>query len=210
MTKAFFDAIRPMFGVSMSQDQVDGCKVILAATEGLHITFRAYLLATTYHETAHTMQPITERGGRRYFDKYEAGTRIGKVLGNTEPGDGYRYRGRGYVQLTGRRNYALAGRVLKLDLLTKPDLALQPAIAAEILVKGCMQGWFTGKDLADYLPGDYRNARRVVNGTDRAAQIAGYAKRFEAALSTGVLETPRAEPSSFWASIIKAIMRIFK
>lgn len=184
MTRAmFYRAVRPMFGGALSQAQVDGIEALLSATEGQPITFRAYLLATAKHETADTMQPITEYGGRRYFDKYDTG-KLAKQLGNTPEadGDGFTYRGRGYVQLTGSANYAKAGEWLKLDLLHQPDLALQPTVAAMILVRGCGNGWFTGKKLSDYLPGDYAQARRVVNGTDKAALIAGYAREFEAAL----------------------------
>ena len=180
---AFYSSVRPMFHGILSQQQVDGIEALLAATEGLPITFRAYLIATAKHETADTMQPITEYGGRKYFEKYDTG-KLAKALGNTPAadGDGYTYRGRGYVQLTGRANYAKAGDALGLDLLRKPDLALQPSVAALILVRGCCDGWFTGKKLGDYLPGDYRGARRVVNGTDKADMIAGYAREFEAAL----------------------------
>ncbi len=106
------------------------------------------------------------------------------IVGNTPAadGDGYTYRGRGYVQLTGRANYAKVGAALGLDLLHKPDMALDPIIAAMILVRGCCDGWFTGKKLGDYLPDDYRGARRVVNGTDKQDVIASYAREFEAAL----------------------------
>lgn len=193
--EAFYKAVRPMFGGAISQKQVDGIEALLAATEGLPITHRAYLLATSKHETSDTMQPITEYGGRRYFDKYDTG-KLAKALGNTPEadGDGFKYRGRGYVQLTGRANYAKAGDWLKLDLLGNPYLALQPTIAAQILVRGCCNGWFTGKKLSDYLPGDYINARRVVNGTDKADLIAGYARGFEAALvAAHVNEAPKTE-----------------
>jgi hypothetical protein len=193
--KSFFDAIRPLTG-PLKQEQVDGFTSLLKATDGLHISYRAYLLATSWHETAHTMQPITERGGRAYFNKYEPGTRIGKRLGNTAPGDGYLFRGRGYVQITGRNNYALAGRKTKRDLLGSPELALDPALAARILVLGCTEGWFTGKSLGDYLPGDYANARRVVNGTDKAEMIAGYARTFEAGIQTlRAVPTPSPVPA---------------
>ena len=179
----FFAHIRPMFGGSLDQSQVDGIEALIAATDGLPISHRAYLLATAKHETGDTMQPITEYGGRKYFDKYDTG-KLAKALGNTPEadGDGYKYRGRGYVQITGRVNYSKAGDWLKLDLLGNPELALQPTIAAQILVRGCSNGWFTGKKLSDYLPGDYVNARRIVNGTDRAELIAAHARAFEAAL----------------------------
>ena len=180
---AFYKEIRPMFHGMLSQQQVDGIEALIAATDGLPITFRAYLMATAAHETDQTMQPITEYGGRKYFEKYDTG-KLAKELGNTPAadGDGYTYRGRGYVQLTGRANYAKAGATLGLDLLHKPDMALAPIIAAMILVRGCCDGWFTGRKLGDYLPDDYRGARRVVNGTDKQDLIASYARVFEAAL----------------------------
>lgn len=195
---AFFDAIRPHFGGSLTQPQVDGINAIMEmwrrAGDG-DVRKLAYLLATTQHETGGTMQPIYERGKKAYFDKYEPGTDIGKRLGNTLAGDGYRYRGRGYVQLTGRGNYRKAGEKVNTDLLANPDLALQPDIAAMVLVKGCLEGWFTTKKLGDYINAtkcDYRNARRVVNGLDKADTIALYAGEFEKALEAA--ETPADAP----------------
>jgi len=230
VNSAFWKAIRPMFGGALKQSQVNGIETILAASDGLPIGHRAYLLATARHETADTMQPITEYGGRKYFDKYDTG-KLAKALGNTpeKDGDGYLYRGRGYVQITGRANYTKAGTKLGLDLLSNPDAALNPDIAARILVRGCTEGWFTGKKLSDYLPDDFRNARRVVNGTDRAELIAGYAIEFGKALAldtaqklpptaVDVTETPKTEhvapvvltKPSIWAQIIAAILAILK
>lgn len=191
--KAFWGAIRPMSGGRLSQSQVQGIETLLAATAGLDVTHRAYLLATAKHETADTMQPITEYGGRKYFDKYDTG-KLAKALGNTPEadGDGFKYRGRGYGQITGLANYRKAAKATGADLVGNPDGALNPDLAARILVRGCSEGWFTGKKLSDYLPGDYMGARRVVNGTDRADLIAGYAANFERALSH-VIETPKTE-----------------
>jgi len=223
MNAEFWTATRRIFGGSLTQAQVNGIETILAASDGLPIGHRAYLLATAKHETADTMQPITEYGGRKYFDKYDTG-KLAKALGNTPEadGDGYRYRGRGYVQITGRANYDKAGTKLGVDLLSNPDAALNPDIAARILVRGCTDGWFTGKKLADYLPDDFRNARRVVNGTDKAELIAGYAIEFGKALATetapklpptavDVTETTKSDPQkSFWAQLIVAILAILK
>jgi predicted chitinase len=117
---------------------------------------------------------------------------VAKRLGNTQPGDGAKYCGRGYVQLTGRRNYSEAGEHTGADLVEHPELALKPEIAAKIMLWGMEGGIFTGKKLADYLPlsgragfDAYTAARRIINGQDRAAEIAKEAQQFEAALLAG-------------------------
>lgn len=178
-----FAAVRQMFGGHMSQLQVDGINTIIGAFEAKgdgNKRHLAYLLATAFHETARTMQPIHERGSRAYFNKYEPGHKLGNALGNILPGDGFKFRGRGFVQLTGRHNYVVAGRKLGRDLLADADDALLPEVAADILVIGCLEGWFTGKKLGDY--SDFRNMRRVINGLDRADLIATYANTFLGAL----------------------------
>lgn len=166
------------FGTSLSQKQVNGCEAILDAAERRGIPLRqlAYILATVYHETAHTMQPIAEYGkgkGRKY------GVPAGPY--------GHVYYGRGLVQLTWLANYERASKELAINLVKYPDDAMQLDVATEILITGMLKGWFTGKKLPDYISGekvDYTNARRIVNGTDKAALIAGYAKAFETALNT--------------------------
>lgn len=179
VTSAFFAAVRPLFGGKLSQPQVDGINAILTAFDERgdgELRHLAYLLGTAKHETADTMQPIYERGAKAYFNKYEPGTKIGKRLGNTSKGDGYLYRGRGFVQITGRANYR------KFSIEDEPDKALEPDIAANILVIGCLKGMFTGKKLSDYTT--FASMRRVVNGTDKAALIAGYADAFLKALQS--------------------------
>jgi hypothetical protein len=179
---AFFTALRSSFG-SLSQGQVDGANALLKAMERWPISWVAYGFATAWHETARTLQPIKEMGGEAYFKRlYDiegSNPNLAKRLGNHKPGDGARYAGRGYVQLTGRDNYYRYG------IADDPDRALDPAVAAQIMVDGMEAGRFTGKKLNDYLPGDYVNARRIINGTDKAVQIAGYAKVFETALTAG-------------------------
>ena len=213
--KTFFDVVREnLAGGKLTPGQVGGLDALLAATQGLDVKHRAYLLATAWHETAFTVQPIVERGSRRYFDKYEPSTRIGRELGNTRSGDGYLYRGRGYVQITGRRNYLRASQELENDFISYPDSALNPALAAKILVSGCTEGWFTGKKLSDYP--DYVSMRRVVNGTDKASQIAAYAYAFERALLAQepkvivtVAPPPTVLPPSFLDKL-KSIFNVFK
>lgn len=179
---AFFAKVRAGLG-ALDQDQVDGFNALLAAMAAWPVSWAAYALATAWHETARTMRPIKELGGEAYFrrmyDPEGERPEVARRLGNRLPGDGARYAGRGYVQITGRANYA------KYGLADDPDRALRPEVAAHIMVDGMQAGAFTGKKLADYLPGDYVNARRIINGTDKAQAIAGYARVFEAALTAG-------------------------
>lgn len=179
---AFFNQVRTEFG-ALKQSQVDGFNTMLAALKEWPVSWVAYALATTWHETAATMQPIKEMGGNAYFKRmYDIeGDRPAKAraLGNTRPGDGALYAGRGYVQLTGRLNYARYG------LESRPDDAMKPDVAAMILKDGMEKGRFTGRKLADYLPGDYVNARRIINGLDKAQMLANYAHGFERALRAG-------------------------
>ena len=153
-----------------------------------------------------------------------------KTLGNTQPGDGVRFKGRGFVQITGRRNYTDWSKRLGVDLIGKPALAARIDHATTILIDGMMLGTFTGKKLPDYVAGskkDYANARRVVNGTDCAAVIANYARAFEATLaeagyssavalapakpSPKPAPTPEPKPASaFWAWLGSLITKLVK
>jgi putative chitinase len=96
----------------------------------------------------------------RYETRYD--------LGNCQPGDGYRYRGRGLIQLTGRENYRKAGEALGVDLIAKPELLGEPALAAR------SAGWFWKthgcNELAD--AGDFEKVTRRINGG-----LNGYAER---------------------------------
>lgn len=189
----FFAEIKRTLFSSFSQDQVDGLNALLETIRGWPLAYGAYALATAYHETAATMQPLKEYGGTAYYmrlyDVTGQNPSRARRMGNAEPGDGARYCGRGYVQLTWRVNYEKASGVTGIDLVADPDLAMQPDIAATILRHGMEEGWFTGKKLSDYLSGgrrDYTNARRIINGTDKADLIAGHARAFEAAIRKAV------------------------
>jgi len=198
--KKFFDGVKDRIDATLTQSQVEGLNVILEGIElspvGWSVQRAAYALATIFHETAGTFQPIHEYGGAAYFNRrYNPNTAVGKRLGNTKPGDGARFAGRGYVQLTGRSNYR------KFGIEDTPDDAMKPDIAFHILDKGMHDGTFTGKKFGDYITGaktDYVNARRIINGTDKAGMIAGYAKSFEKILKDSAA-TPQtsnsAEPS---------------
>lgn len=183
--KIFFDAIRrDPFGGSLSASQVQGIELVLDTWLEIGTGIReqlAYVLATDYHETDRKMQPIHE---------YKRGA--GRPYGTVDVTGKAPY-GRGLVQITWRKNYVKADEMLKLGgaLAKDYDLALEPAIAVKILIEGMIVGLFTGRGLSDYIAAgdaDYVNARRIVNGTDCAAKIAGYAEAFDAAL----LEASRA------------------
>ena len=82
-------------------------------------------------------------------------------------------------------NYQLASEKLGHDFLNNPDDVMKPEYAINIMLEGMKQGWFTGRKLSDYIyqsKKDYVSARRIINGTDKANLIAGYADTFEKAL----------------------------
>jgi putative chitinase len=162
----------------------------------------AYILATALHETAATMQPIRERGGSAYlrknYDVTGSQPARARANGNTQPGDGAHYAGRGYVQLTWKSNYRRVGDLIGVDLAGNPDKAMDPDTAATILICGMEQGWFTGRKLADYFNGsraEWMQARRIVNGLDQAGLIAGYGRRFFAAMQDASQSVSASAPS---------------
>ena len=175
----FFSQIRETpFGGLMHQRQVDGCNAILDAWEA-HTGFTdrrwlAYMLATAKWETAHTMKPIEEIG-KGHGRPYGRPTADGRV-----------FYGRGYVQLTWATNYAKMAALTGVDLVGQPDLALDPEIAAVILLEGMKGGMFTGVGLPrcfNDAVDDPVTARRIINGTDHAADIAAIHAGFLTGLS---------------------------
>lgn len=194
---SFFNGYRTIYG-KISQSQVSGLDNLLGYIEldndVTDLRWAAYMLATVKHECADTFQPITEKGPKSYFDKYDAGTSLAKQLGNTVKGDGYTFRGRGYVQITGRANYQSMGNNLGItgedDLVLHPDNTLHPDVAYRIMSYGMRKGSFTGKKLGDYIKAgnaDYRNARRIINGLDKTDLIKGYAVSFETVLTNSLI-----------------------
>jgi hypothetical protein len=165
------------FGGVMHQGQVDGCNALLDAWEAragfVDRRWLAYMLATAKWETNHTMKPIEEIGKGR-----------GRPYG-VPTIDGRVFYGRGYVQLTWATNYAKMAALTGADLVGHPDLALDPKIAAIILFEGMKDGLFTGVGLPRYFSEDVDdpvNARRIINGTDRAEEIAAIHHAFLAGL----------------------------
>ncbi len=133
----------------------------------------AYILATAEHESHLGQWMVELDSGHRYEGRED--------LGNTQPGDGPKYKGRGFVQLTGRNNYAQWSQYLDIDLLEKPQKAAEPEVAAKILVMGMKNGYFTGYRLQDFInedKQDFYHARRIVNGLDRAGQIKAIAQEY--------------------------------
>jgi len=106
----------------------------VAIANGIKGTELAQFLAQCAHESAN-FASMEERGTPAYFTKkYEKNPRKAKILGNKVKGDGERYKGRGYIQLTGRDNYTRAGEALGLPLAQRPDLAARPDVAAKVAV----------------------------------------------------------------------------
>lgn len=195
---AFFDALRHgLLGPTLSAEEVKGTNAILEAMEGAPLSWIAYALATAFHETASTMQPIKEFGGPIYFtrmyDVTGARPQLAVKYGNTCQGDGAKYAGRGYVQLTWKSNYKRAADECGVDLVAYPDKAMDPKIAAKIMRCGMEEGWFTGKRFDSYLPtgnakgtrGEFIYARNIINGNDKAQKIADHALEFQRALVAG-------------------------
>lgn len=138
----------------------------------------AYIFATAHHESVFGYRMEEYADGSAYEGW--------KVLGNTEEGDGKRFKGRGYVQLTGRTNYQKYTDLYGVDLINNPELASDHEWATKILFHGMANGTYTTKKLSDYLKDDgsldFVEARRVVNGQDKAQEIADLAQKYLEAL----------------------------
>lgn len=192
--KIYFDHVRAsLFQGALSQQQVDGQNAILGQLEDEEtgtpiedVRWKAYMLATTYHETAKTMWPIEE---------YGKGS--GKSYGKKDPETGQTYYGRGFVQLTWRENYHNATIELSLtgdrDLEYHAEMALDLTIASQIMFRGMAEGWFTNKKLGQYFNAtkdDPVNARAIINNdvSKNGKLIAGYHAKFLDALLLSQIE----------------------
>lgn len=185
--KKFFDGIRQgPFSGKLQPSTVKGCTAILDEVEKRNVTdlrHIAYMLATSLGECGENMLPVregfkaTDAESRAYVKRKKYAYAVEK--------NGQVYYGRGLVQLTWDYNYKKMGTWLNIDLLNNPDLALRPDVAADIMYEGMTRGMFTGKKLSDFFNDkktDWVNARKIINGLDRANEIAGYAKHFYADL----------------------------
>jgi predicted chitinase len=131
-------------------------------------TQQAYVIATAQWETANTFKPVREA-----FWKSEAWRKQNLRY--------WPYYGRGLVQLTWKTNYQKYGKILGINLVGNPDLALNPNVSLFTLVHGFLTGSFTGRKLTDYVNNsktDFTNARRCINGKDKALQIADLVTKY--------------------------------
>lgn len=182
--QTFFTRYRQEFD-KLQQKQVDGLNFLLDKIEADTFTLEqaAYVLATVAHETGREFQPIKEKRAR-------VGTKIRKQQDKYWGTDAW---GRGFVQITWPDNYAKFGMPNKEDY----DKALDPEKAYEILSVGMRKGVFTGKKLTDYIIAgdvDYVQARKIVNGLDRANDIADIADKFESILRAASKEPSVTKP----------------
>jgi hypothetical protein len=176
--------------------------LIASSNYGLTTDETAYVLATAFGETRFGASAPIEEGA--YFDDlienisrtkaeddYGYLTEKGRDLGNTLPDDGWKYRGRGFSQLTGRANYIkmqeLFGEKYNVDIVNNPDVvASNPRLAAEITAYGMKNGSFTGYSFEDAKTTNdfFFNSRRIINGTKSAYGYKRNAQTYQNALTT--------------------------
>lgn len=236
----FFAALRrrgsAAFGISLSAQQMRGIEAILdeARGRGVGLCHLAAILATVYHETGGSMQPVEENlnySAKRLTQVWPArfptlasaepyagnprklANRVyGGRLGNVAADDGWRFRGRGLAQITGKANYA------KFGLAAAPEQASEMATAVRILFDGMTEGFFTGKRLADFdtdesLSGAaigyrYAASRAIVNADVRqiGPKIEAYGRAFEAALrEAGYCRTGQPKAASAEPGVVVAL-----
>ncbi|MGL5936170.1 MAG: hypothetical protein ACRCZI_11190 [Cetobacterium sp.] len=183
----FFADFPGRTGLRLTPERQRGLDFLLGAIERdpliTVIRHAAYLLATIRHETWHKFAPIREVRAKAGTDAHALQERYWHTG----------FYGRGYVQITWRRNYAAAGALLKGrvvagrtigdgSFLNDPALALNPEAAYAIASSGMATGMFTGRRFADYINDgrtDYTRARRIINGLDHAEEVAAMAQQFE-------------------------------
>lgn len=171
--QSFFLEVRTkLFDGKLSQSQVDGLTALLDEWDARGFTdirWLAYILATVYHETGRTIQPVTEFGGQKYLKS--------KVY--------YPYYGRDLVQTTWKANYEKVKKFTGIDVVANPELIKDLKTSAKVAIEFMNKGYYTGKKLSHYFnetKNDSINARRIINGTDKAELISGYYNEFLKAL----------------------------
>src|SRR5215204_3987276 len=173
---------RTGFRENVSRMQIEGIGKLMTSLQTdkdmTDIRWQAYLLGTIKHEVGNTCQPIKERGGEDYFiRRYWTNKKRRMALGNLSPEDAVRFSGHGYVQCTGRGNFITFGRILGIDLVNNPELALEHDNAYKIASIGMRRGKFTGRAFRHYINDtgcDFYKARKIINGFDQATLIANH------------------------------------
>ena len=195
--KTFFDAVRlSLFDGVLKKHQVTGLTAILdrgGVAAGIDDRWLAYMLATAYHETGQTMQPVRETFAKsdvRAIALLDSAFDNGRLPSVSVPywrrdAEGKSWLGRGLVQLTHRVNYEKMALATGIDLVSRPERAMEMDVAVDILFIGMRTGAFTGRRLGQYFSAskeDWTGARRIINGRDRAELVAGYGRRYLAAI----------------------------
>ena len=149
------------FDSKLAADQESNAKALMTACAELTTSVNqlAYVLSTAIGESS--IRPIKEIRAKAGTPLYDIQNKYWYTG----------YYGRGYVQITWDYNYKKFGQLLGVDLLGNPDLALRPDIAGKIACIGMKKGLFTGVGLDKYFTAttsDWTNARRIINGVDKA------------------------------------------
>lgn len=206
----FFNLLKVdgLFANGLTQKQVDGVNLILneAGRRKTPTNYLAYAFATVFRETARRMEPVLETRQPNEEANPSVDQAIARLESSFARGKlpwvktpywrkdklGRSWLGRSYVQLTHLPNYEKMSKITGIDLVANPELAMRPDVALKILFDGMMLGSFTGGKFASYIDdidesddldrAEYRAARKIINGTESADLIAGYAILFERAL----------------------------
>jgi len=143
---------------------------------------RAAFLAQVAFESTE-MRIMEEAWGPRDFQlRYEPPNSLAASLGNTQPGDGQRYKGRGLIQITGRTNYDSLGKRIGVDLVDRPELAIEPDVAARVAAAFWAQRGLNA--LADSGQFDLIT-RRINGGAMGQAERQRYFEQAKAVLQAG-------------------------
>lgn len=180
----FFNQLRTSLRTRFDDEQVQAIKLLLAEADRHGVTDKnqmAYILGTCWHESG--FKSVPERRSKKI------GSQLWKWQQRYFPQGWY---GRGFSQLTWRKNYLKFSPIVGVDLVANPDAVLKPEIGAKILVFGMVNGTFVSAGLYSptklsryFAPNktpDWIGARRIVNGTFMAEDVAAKSVRILSAI----------------------------